>query len=138
LGKAVAAELNRCMEFSISFEAVYFVKPNFDLTALDTIRIVVVPKTYELYSISHAISKYLVTIDVGIMQRIGKMKPEDAVETLGDLVEEIIEFLKTKTLSGFPAGQVIEITNDPLYIPDHLTQQRTFTSMLTVQYAFLG
>jgi len=63
------------------------------------------------------------------------MTPEDAVDKLGDLVEEIIEFLKAQTLSDFPAGQVIGITNDPLYVPDHLTGQRTFTSVLTIQYA---
>ena len=135
VAKAVAAELNKHLGFSIKFKAAYSVKPSFDLAELDTIRVVVVPKAYELGSITRASTKYVATIDIGIMQRIGKMSPEDAVDKLGDLVEEIIEFLKTQTLSDFPVGQVVSITNDPLYVPDHLTGQRTFTSVLTIQYA---
>ena len=135
VAKAVAAELNRHSSFSIPFKAAFSVKPSFDLAELDTIRVVVVPKSYEIASITRASSKYVATIDIGIMQRIGKMTPEDAVDKLGDLVEEIIEFLKAQTLSDFPAGQVIGITNDPLYVPDHLTGQRTFTSVMTIQYA---
>ena len=135
VAKAVAAELNRHSGFNIPFTATFSVKPNFDLAELDTIRVVIVPKAYELGSITRASTKYVATVDIGIMQRIGKMSPEDAVDKLGDLVEEIIEFLKAQTLSDFPAGQVIGITNDPLYVPDHLTGQRTFTSVLTIQYA---
>jgi len=135
VAKAVAAELNRHSGFSIPFQATYSVKPSFDLAELDTIRIVVVPKSYEVANITRASSKYVATVDIGIMQRIGRLTPEDAVDKLGDLVEEIIEFLKTQTLSDFPAGQVVGITNDPLYVPDHLTGQRTFTSVLTIQYA---
>ena len=138
VAKAVAAELNRHTRFSIPFKAAFSVKPSFDLAELDTIRVVVVPKSYEIASITRASSKYVATIDIGVMQRIGKMTPEEAVDKLGDLVEEIIEFLKTQTLSDFPAGQVVGITNDPIYVPDHLTGQRTFTSVLTIQYAMLG
>jgi len=138
VAKAVAAELNRHEKFRIPFTAVYSVKPSFDLAALDTIRVVVVPKSYEIASISRASSKYVATVDIGIMQRIGTMTPEEAVDTLGDLVEEMIEFLKTRSLADFPAGQVVGIANDPLYIPDHLTGQHTFTSVLTIQYAMLG
>ena len=135
VAKAVVAELNRHSGFSIPFKAVFTVKPSFDLAELDTIRVVVVPKSYEIAQITRASSKYIATVDVGIMQRIGRMSPEEAVDKLGDLVEEIIEYLKTQTLSDFPAGQVVGITNDPLYVPDHLTGQRTFTSVLTIQYA---
>jgi hypothetical protein len=135
VAKAVAAELNRHSGFSIPFKAAYSVKPSFDLAELDTTRVVVVPKAYELANITRASSRYVATLDVGIMQRIGRMTPEDAVDQLGGLVEEIIEFLKVQTLSDFPAGQVTGITNDPLYVPDHLTGQRTFTSVLTIQYA---
>ena len=134
VAKAVAAELNRHSGFSIPFKAIFTVKPSFDLAELDTIRVVVVPKSYEIAQITRASSKYIATVDIGIMQRIGKMSPEEAVDKLGDLVEEIIEFLKAQTLADFPAGQVVGITNDPLYVPDHLGQ-RTFTSALTIQYA---
>ena len=138
VAKAVVVELNAHEGFAIPFTAVYSIKPSFDLTAQETIRVVVVPKSYEIVPISRAASKYIATVDIGIMKRIGTMTPEEAVDTLGDLVDEIIEFLKHQSLSDFPAGQVVGIANDPLYIPDHLTGQRTFTSVLTIQYAMLG
>jgi len=137
VAKAVVAELNRHAGFSIPFTAIFSVKPSFELVELETIRVIVVPKSYEISPISRASSKYVTAVDVGIMQRIGKMTPEKAVETFGDLVDEIIEFLKTKTLDEFPTAQCVGVANDPIYIPDHLTQQRTFTSVLTVQYAML-
>jgi hypothetical protein len=138
VAKAVANELNRHAGFCFPFQAVFSVKPSFELAELETIRVVVVPKSYEIASITRAASKYIATVDVGIMQRIGKMSPEDAVDQLGDLVEEMIEFLKSQSLSDFPAGQVVGITNDPLYVPDHLTSQRTLTSVLTIQYMMMG
>ena len=137
IAKSVVAELNK-HEFLLPFEAAFSVKPGFELSELETLRVIVVPKTLELETISRSSSKYVVSVDVGIMQRIGKMTPEEAVETLGDLVDEIIEFLKTKILDDFPAAQCVGVANDPLYIPDHLTQSRTFTSVVNVKYAFVG
>ena len=137
IAQSVVAELNH-HDFSLPFEAVFSVKPGFELAELDTLRVIVVPKTFEVASISRSSSKYLVSVDIGIMQRIGKMTPETAVETLGELVDEVIEFLKTATLAKFPAAQCIGVANDPIYIPDHLTQSRTFTSVVNVKYALLG
>ena len=137
IAKSVVAELNK-HTFSLRFESIFSVRPGFELAELETLRVIVVPKTLEIETASRASSKYLVSVDVGIMQRIGKMTPEEAVESLGDFVDELIEFLKTKTLDEFPAAQCIAVSNDPIYVPDHLTQQRTFTSVLTVQYLFLG
>jgi len=137
VAKSVAAELNK-HTFSLSFEAVFSVKPGFELAELDTLRVIVVPKTLEIETVSRSSSKYLVSVDIGIMRRIGNLSPEEAVETLGDLVDEIIEFLKMKTLDDFPVAQCIGVTNDPIYILDHLTQSRTFTSVVNVKYAMLG
>ena len=137
IAKSVVAELNT-HEFSTPFEAVFSVKPGFELAQLDTLRVIVVPKTLEIETASRSASKYLVSVDIGIMRRIGKLTPEEAVESLGDLVDEIIEFLKNKTLDGFPAARCITVTNDPIYIPDHLTQSRTFTSVINVKYVLLG
>ena len=137
IAKSAVAELNQ-HDFSLPLTAAFSVKPGFELSELETLRVIAVPKTLELETVSRSSSKYLVSVDIGIMQRIGKMTPEEAVETLGNLVDEIIEFLKTKTLDDFPAAQCVGVANDPLYIPDHLTQSRTFTSVVNVKYAMLG
>jgi len=137
IAKSVVAELNK-NEFSTPFEAVFSVKPGFELAQLDALRVIVVPKTLEIEAASRSSSKYLISVDIGVMRRLGQLTPEDAVETLGDIVDEVIEFLKQRTLDGFPAARCIAVTNDPIYIPDHLTQSRTFTSVVNVKYALLG
>jgi len=134
IAKAVAAELNRKDEFSVPFDAVFSVKPGYELSELDTIRVIVVPKTLEIERASRSSSKYTVTVDVGIMQRLGKMTPEEAVETLGDLVDEIANFLSDKQLDDFPEATFTEIDNNPVYVPEYLTQNRTFMSVLSVKY----
>ena len=135
MAKAVVAELNRENEFSVPFEATFSVKPNYELVNLDTIRVVVVPKTLEIERASRSSFKYIVTVDVGIMQRLGKLTPEEAVETLGDLVDEIADFLTDQQLDDFPEATFTEIANDPVYVPEYLTQNRTFMSVLSVKYA---
>ena len=134
IAKAVVAELNRENEFSVPFEATFSVKPNYELVNLDTIRVVVVPKTLEIERISRISSKYTVTVDVGIMQRLGKLTPEEAVETLGDLVDEIMDFLSDRSLEDFKAATFVSLVNDPVYVPEFLTQNRTFMSVLSVKY----
>jgi len=137
MAKAVASELNRDQEFTVPFDAVFSVKPGYELKELDTIRVVVVPKTLEIERVSRVSSKYIVTVDVGVMQRLGKMTPEEAVETFGDLVDEIADFLSDRELEDFKAATFVNLTNDPIYVPDYLTQNRTFMSVLSVRYVLL-
>ena len=137
MAKAVTAELNRDQEFSVPFEAVFSVRPSYELKELNTIRVIVVPKALEIERVSRISSKYLVTVDIGIMQRLGKMTPEEAVESLGDLVDEIADFLSDRPLEEFKAATFVSITNDPIYVPEFLTQNRTFMSVLSVKYVLL-
>ena len=134
MAKAVVAELNREKEFSVGFEAVFSVKPNYELTESDMIRVVVVPKILEIERISRSSTKYIVTTDIGIMQRLGKLAPHDAVESLGDLVDEIADFLSDASLEDFKEAAFVSIENDPVYVPEYLTQHRTFMSVLSVRY----
>lgn len=52
----------------------------------------------------------------------------------GDLVDEIAEFIKTRELSELPAAQWVNLLNDPLHVPEHLSQKRAFTSVLSLKY----
>ena len=135
LAQAVVAELNR-HAFSQPFDAVFSVKPQFDLADLETLHVVVVPKTLETTAVSRSTVKYTVVIDIGVIKRIGSLTPEEAVEKLGNLVDEIIEYLHSATLDDFTAAQCVTIANEPIYSPEHLTQQRTFFSVINVQYCF--
>jgi hypothetical protein len=91
----------------------------------------------EIDRASRCSSKYTIGIDIGVQRRI-EGSPEATVATLGELVDDIATFLQSATLSMFPAAQCIGISNDPIYLPEHLLQKRTFTSVLTVKYILLS
>jgi hypothetical protein len=134
IANAVVAELkNNKDKFSIQFEPSMLVLPNFESSELQTIRVTVVPRTLEIERNSRNSAKYIVGIDIGIQRRI-ENTPEETVENLGNLVDEIILFLKSASLSDFHSAQVSSIANDPIYSPEHLQQKRIFTSVLNVKY----
>ncbi|GHT33223.1 hypothetical protein FACS1894214_5060 [Planctomycetales bacterium] len=132
VAKAVVAEL-KMHEFSLSFEPVFSVLPSYEPAELQTLRVSVVPRTLEIESATRHSSKYTVGIDIGIQRRI-EGTPEETVESLGNLVDEISLFLKENSLNDFPTAQWSGVSNDPLYVPEHLSQKRSFTSVLTVKY----
>jgi len=136
VAKAVVAELAR-HEFSQQFEPKMSVLPDFKPVELEILRVSVVPRTLEIERQTRSSTKFLVTIDIGIQKRIAGT-PEDAVATMGTLVDEIAEFLQTTDLSKFPAAQLVNIVNDPLYVPEHLQQKQSFTSILSVKYVMLS
>jgi hypothetical protein len=134
IAQAVVAELRKNVSnFSISFEPEMLVLPSFEPAELQTLRVSVVSRTLEMERVSRSSSKYTVGIDVGIQRRI-EGTAEETVTTIGTLVDAIMQFLKETTLSDFPAAQWHGVTNDPIYVPEHLQQKRTFTSILNVRY----
>jgi hypothetical protein len=134
IAQAVVTELKKNVSvFSIPFEPEMLVLPSFEPAELQTLRVSVVPRTLEMERVSRNSSKYTLGIDIGIQRRI-EGTPEETVAKIGHLVDEIMLFLKETTLSDFPAAQWLGVTNDPVYVPEHLQQKRTFTSVLNVRY----
>lgn len=137
IAHAIVTELNKNgSEFSMPFEAEMLVLPSFEPAELQTLRVSVVPRSFEMERISRRSSKYTVGLDIGIQRRI-EGTAEETVAKIGILVDEISQFLRETTLSNFPAAQWNGVTNDPIYVPEHLQQKRTFTSILNVRYIFL-
>ncbi len=120
-------------EFSQPFEPKMLVLPAFESVELEILRVSVVPRTLEIDRVTRASSKYTVGIDIGIQKRISGTA-EETVTVMGTLVDEIADFLKSHDLSQFPAAQWHGLVNDPLYVPEHLSQKRTFTSVLSLKY----
>jgi len=136
VAQAVVVELAG-HEFSQQFEPKMLVLPDFKPVELEILRVSVAPRTLEIERQTRSSTKFLVTIDIGIQKRI-EGTPEDTVATMGTLVDEIAEFLQTADLSQFPAAQLVNIVNDPLYVPEHLQQKQSFTSILSLKYVLLG
>ncbi len=132
IANAVVFELAN-HEFSQQFEPKMLVLPSFEPAELEILRVSVVPRTLEMDRVTRASSKYTVGIDVGIQKRITGT-PEETVAAMGTLVDEIADFLKSADLSQFPAAQWHSLANDPLYVAEHLSQKRSFTSVLSLKY----
>jgi len=136
IAQAVVVELAG-HEFSQEFEPKMLVLPDFKPVELEILRVSVAPRTLEIERQTRSSTKYIVIIDIGIQKRIAGT-PENAVATMGTLVDEIAEFLQTTDLSQFPAAQLVNIVNEPLYVPEHLQQKQSFTSILSLKYVLFG
>ncbi len=135
IADAVAAELNAAPggTFSQPVSAQRLVLPEFELAELTELKVSVVPKSVEISGSTRAMRQYDIAVDVGIQKKLGK-DLDTEVAALGTLVDEMADYLRKKTLGAAPFAVWIGIDNDPVYAPEHLAEQRVFTSVLTVTY----
>jgi len=97
----------------------------------------VVPKAVEISAASRITSQHDVQIDIGIQKKLGKDLDAE-VPVLCELVDEIAAFLKRRPLQATPHAVWVRSANEPIYAPEHLAEQRVFTSILTVTYRAMG
>lgn len=132
IADAVAAEL-ATGTFSQPIAPRRLILPYFELADLKELRVSVVPKAIEASNSSRCLTQFDVQIDIGIQRRLSGDVETD-VPVLLALVEEIAEFLRNRPIAG---AAWIATANEPLYAPDHLAEQRVFTSVLTLTYRVL-
>ncbi len=132
IADAVAAELNGAV-FSQTFTAVRSVLPRQELAALSSLKVTVVPRAVEITNGTRTARQYDVVVDIGVQKKVGSDVDSD-VASLGDLVDEITEYLCERRLSELPYAMWVEVANDPLYDVEHLTNEHVFTSVLSVTY----
>ncbi len=139
IADAVAAELNAAPAgtFDPAFTAERRVLPEFDLPDLAALKVSVVPKAVETESATRAATRFDCQVDVGVQQKLGK-DLDTEVAVLCTLVEEIAGYLRRRPLAAVPHARWVQSQNDPVYAPEHLAEQRTFTSVLTVTYRSVG
>ena len=135
IADAVATELNAAPAgtFSKDFSAVRKVIPAYELSELSELKVTVVPKAIEIASSTRGSAQHDFSVDIGIQQKISKDVDGD-VETLMGLVDEIAAYLTKRKLTDVPWAVWVSIKNEPPYVPEHLLEKRTFTSVLTVTY----
>lgn len=132
IADAVAAELAGG-EFSQTFTPRRQVLPSWELADLKDLRIAVVPRAVEISRASRATGQHDLQVDVGIQKKVGRDTDADVATLLG-LVEEVADFLAGRRLAAFPQAAWVRTDNEPVYAPDHLAEQRVFTSVLTLTY----
>ena len=135
IADAVATELNAAdpATFSETFTAQRMVLPAFDLPDLAELKICIVPKSVTITASTRTASQYEIAVDIGIQKKLGK-DLDAGVESLGTLVDEIADYLTRRPLAAAAFAAWTGIENEPVYAPEHLTEQRVFTSVLTVTY----
>lgn len=109
------------------------VMPEFELAELKALTVTVVPKSVQMANITRQSSSFDVAIDIGIQQKIAK-DTDAQVSRLSGVVTELVNFLNRRQLTGFPAAQFKSIVNEPVHVPEYLSEKRLFTSILTVTY----
>ena len=135
IADAVTAELAGGA-FSQTITPVRRVLPEYELADLKDLRVTVVPSSVEIEGASRVLSQHDVWIDIGIQKKLGKNLDTEVAQLCG-LVEEIGEFLKRRPLQATPYAIWVKTANEPIYAADHLAEQRTFTSVLSVTYRVL-
>lgn len=129
----VADEINSG-SFGEEFLAARDVLPEFDLSELFNLKVTVVPKSVEITPATRDLNYFDVAIDIGIQQKIGK-DTDAEVARLSDVVSEIVLFLNKRDIE---IAKFKSIANEPVYIPEHLSEKRLFTSIITVTYRTLS
>lgn len=134
IADAVAAEINAGAFLPVQVQR--RVLPEFELAQLTEMKVCVVPKSMRITGATRAASQYEIDVDIGIQQKLpaGDTDVDTHVATLGTLVDQIIDHLRQRPLSAAPYATWVSIDNEPVYAPEHLVEQRVFTSVLTVTY----
>ena len=133
LADAVTSQVNQS---GIVTHAKRQVLPIHDLSQLRALTVSVVPRGVQVQSITRKLSQYDCQVDIGIQQKLTVPQNEidPVVKDLSGLVQQITDYLQRQPLTDMPYAIWIKVENEPIYDPDHLANQRVFTSVLTLTY----
>lgn len=132
IADAIVAEL-QAGSFSEPLSISRRVLPEFELAELKALTVTVVPKSVQIANITRQSSSFDVAVDIGIQQKIEK-DTDAEVTRLSGIVTELVSYLNRRPLSSLPNVQFKSISNDPVYVPEYLSQKRLFMSIVTVNY----
>ena len=141
IADAVVAELNAASPgtFDPAFTAVRRVLPVFDLAEMADLNVSVVPRAIDIAGATRSASQYDVQIDIGVQQKLASDGGDldQQVPLLCELVDQIAAYLTRRVLQAVPGAVWVRLANDPIYAPEHLSQLRQFTSVLTLTYRIM-
>lgn len=127
---AVAAEISAS---SLGLTAQRHYRPQFDLADLKLLRVSVVPKGIVITSLGRGVNQHDVSVDVAVQKKLASLEPSE-IDPLMETVQSIADLLRLRRLASLPQAAWVKTENAPVYAPEHLEQQRVFTSVLTLTY----
>jgi len=130
IADAVVARLNDgSINLPLSAERRY--QPAFDLADLAALKVSVVPRSMTISNATRTDGYFDCAIDIGVQKKIAA---DSELDGLMNQVEQIADHLRQRRLDGAPEAAFVSIANEPVFAPEHLDQQRVFTSVMTVTY----
>lgn len=131
IADSVVAELNAAT-FSQPVSAVRHYAPQYDVAQMTALHVTVVPKALSSQALDRSRDTFEYLIDVAVQQKVDQANPP--LDVLMTLVEEIADHFRARALDSFPNARCIEVKNEPVYSPEHLTELGQFTSVLTLKF----
>ena len=131
---AVVTKLNAAT-LSQPFTAQRLYQPVRGLEEMNELRVSVVPRAIDLGVQDRNTQRIELDIDIAVQKRVENELSD--IDTLLQLVEEIIAELWSDPVINPPQSRVVAIRNEPLFAPDHLRDLRQFTSVITVTFRVL-
>ena len=132
IAQAVVADLNACA-FSQAFTAERAYLPIFDLGEMRTLHVTVVASGRTVQPASRTQIQVEHYIEIAVQQKLTGEAVADCDPLLA-LVAEIADHLTGHRLAGLPEAAWAKTEHAPLVAPEHLTEFRQFTSIITVTY----
>jgi hypothetical protein len=132
IAEALKHELN-AHDFSMEFEAARDYLPVFDLQDMQTLHVTVVPAGVTIQKLDRSRTQSDVQVDIGVQKKLSEADNAE-IDTLMALVEEIVDFLQFRPLAGLPTALWVSTENNPIFVREHMSEMRQFTSVLTLNY----
>jgi len=132
IAEAVKAELN-AHDFSMEFEAARDYLPVFDLQDMQTLHVTVVPSGVTIAKLDRSRTQSDVQVDMGIQKKLSTADNAE-IDALMALVEDVMDFLRFRKLEAFPEALWVSTENNPIFVREHLSEMRQFTSVLSLTY----
>ena len=132
IAEAVKAGLN-AHDFSMEFEAARDYLPVFDLQEMQTLHVTVVPAGMTIAKLDRSRTQSDVQVDIGIQKKLSTADNAE-IDALMALVEEVVDFLRFRKLEAFPEALWVSTENNPIFVREHLSEMRQFTSVLSLTY----
>ena len=134
---AVTEKLNS-VTWSVEFTAVRTFQVNHQRVDLEAIKVSVVPRSARREIEGRSAVKHIVQVDVGVQQAVDPGALADC-DALLDLLMEIADAFHKDTLDcGGVRAVCTEVEHDPLFLSEHLDQQRVFTGVITLSLTMYG
>lgn len=132
---AVVASLNEG-SFSQAFTAARHYQPVFDLPEMTDLHVSVVPKSVEVLASSRNQNQHDYAIDVGVQQKVADDTEADSLMTLAEEIADHFRLSRVQ-VTGIGSVPVLKVATEPVFAPEHLTEKRLFTSIITLTFRVL-